>query len=251
MSGVDAAAGAGSSAGGDGLRLGALVCGYGKVEIVRGVDLLAPPGAVTCVFGPNGSGKSTLLKSVVGLAPIWGGSVHFGAARLDGRAVSEAIGLGVAVVNQGGNVFPQLTVRENLRMGAYVLREKRRFAEHLDEVLSLFPALAARLDARGSALSGGQRMLLSVAQALITRPRFLLLDEPSAGLAPVTAGEVFGVLATLRAQGKGILLVEQNVREALGIADRVYVLVQGRVVFEGAASEVPEPGALVRMFMQT
>ena len=235
--------------GGD-LRLENLVVGYGKVEIVSNVDLLAHAGRITCVFGPNGSGKSTLLKAVVGLARVWSGKVWYGDQRLDGRPLSESIRSGLSVVSQGSNVFPQLTVRENLRMGAYIIRGRAEFEERLEEVLSLFPALREKLGARGSALSGGQRMLLSVAQALMTRPEFVLLDEPSAGLSPVAALEVFKVLEQLRAQGKGIFLVEQNVREALRIADHVYVLVQGQTVFDGEAGEVPDAKTLVRVYMQ-
>lgn len=237
------------SAGGD-LRLEKLVVGYGKVEIVRSVDLRAPANRITCVFGPNGSGKSTLLKSIVGLAPVWDGRIHYGSERLDGRPISEAIRMGISVVSQGSNVFPNLTVRENLRMGAYIIRARAEFEARLDEVLQLFPVLREKLSAKGSALSGGQRMLLSVAQSLMTRPEFVLLDEPSAGLSPVAALEVFRVLERLREQHKGILLVEQNVREALRIADHVYVLVQGRTVFDGAATEVPDAKSLVRVYMQ-
>lgn len=237
------------SAGAD-LFLDKLVAGYGKVRIVGGVDLEARAGRITCVFGPNGSGKSTLLKAIVGLAPVWGGRVRYGERRLDGQPVSEAIRSGLSVVSQGSNVFPLLTVRENLRMGAYILRARGEFEQRLDEVLSLFPALKDKLRAKGSELSGGQRMLLSVAQALMTRPEFVLLDEPSAGLSPVAALEVFRVLETLREQAKGILLVEQNVREALRIADHVYVLVQGQTVFDGAAADVPDAKSLVRVYMQ-
>ncbi len=232
------------------IRLDQMVVGYGKVEIVRGIDLHAPASGITCVFGPNGSGKSTLLKAIVGLAPVWRGQVRYGDHRLDGQPLSESIRHGLSVVSQGGNVFPQLTVRENLRMGAYIIPDRRGFEARLEEILALFPVLREKLTVRGSALSGGQRMLLSVAQALMTSPDFILLDEPSAGLSPAAVRDVFQVLGQLRAQGKGILLVEQNVRDALAIADHVYVLVQGRTVFSGAASDVPDAKALVRVYMQ-
>lgn len=232
------------------IRLEKLVVGYGKVEIVRGIDMHARAEGITCVFGPNGSGKSTLLKAIVGLAPVWGGAVHYGGERLDGRPMSDAIRVGISVVSQGSNVFPNLTVRENLRMGAYIIKDKGEFEARLEEIVGMFPVLREKLSSKGHALSGGQRMLLSVAQALMTRPEFVLLDEPSAGLSPVAAKDVFRVLETLREQRKGILLVEQNVREALTIADHVYVLVQGRTVFDGAAADVPDARSLVRVYMQ-
>lgn len=232
------------------LRATDLHTGYGKVPIVSGVSVEAKNGKIVCIFGPNGSGKSTLLKTLAGAQPVWSGEI-----RLDGRNIThqkteERIVSGIATMPQGGSVFGELSVEANLMLGGHTIRSRRELNDCLDGVYKRFPVLAEKRRAAGRELSGGQRMLLSFGQMLMTDPDVLLLDEPSAGLAPAIVKDVFGQLQGLSEQGKTVVMVEQNVREALDIADYVYVLVQGQLAYSSSRESVVGLRELMNIYMQ-
>jgi ABC-type branched-subunit amino acid transport system ATPase component len=209
-----------------------LEAGYGEALVLRGVSLRAEPGELVAIVGPNGAGKSTLLKVVYGLLGVRRGAVRYEGEDVTGTQPERLTRLGLNYVPQLANVFPSLSIAENLSIGASALpRPERRSA--VDELYERFPALAERRRQRAGTLSGGQRKLLAVARALATRPRTLLLDEPSAGLSPQAVQLVFDKLQEINAAGIAIVMVEQNARRALALADRGYVLDMGRNAYEG------------------
>ncbi len=233
-----------------GFEITGLRTGYGRVEVVRGVSAVAPVGAVTCIFGPNGSGKSTFLKTIAGVQPVWGGDIVYQGISIRDQRTEERIRGGIATIPQDSSVFSELSVEENLRIGGYTIRDRTELRSRISEIYEQFPTLADKRRARGSELSGGQRMLLSVGQLLMTNPTFLLLDEPSAGLAPSIVKEVFALFGRLKSEGKGVLMVEQNVRDALTIADEVYILVQGELAFQASRADIPDLKTLMDVYMQ-
>lgn len=226
-----------------------LRAGYGALEILHGISLDTGGEAVTAILGPNGSGKSTLLKAVVGVLPPWDGSVRFDGVDLTGLPPHRIVRQGVTTLPQGGGIFPRLTVQENLLMGAYVLDDGQAVRTRLAEIFARFPVLAERRRQAAGSLSGGQQMLLAVGRALMTRPRLMVLDEPSAGLAPRLVAEVFDLIRGLAVEeGMVFLLVEQSVRQALRVADRCVVLVQGEVRFAGSPSALSGEGQLMDLY---
>ena len=226
-----------------------VVTGYAAVQILHGVSVEAGDGQVTCIFGPNGSGKSTLLKAIAGAIPTWEGRVTLDGAELTGLPSHEVVERGLVLMPQGGGVFAQLSVADNLRMGGYTLRSRRELQERIAEGLADFPRLRQRLSLEAGNLSGGEQMMLAIARALIMRPRFILFDEPSAGLAPRMATEALERVAALAQRGVGVLVVEQNIREAMRIADRVYVLVGGRNRFEGRPDDIEDDTQLMKLYL--
>jgi branched-chain amino acid transport system ATP-binding protein len=223
------------------LEIQGLRAGYGELEILRGVDLSLGLGELVAVIGANGAGKSTLLKCISGLVRPRAGDLRFAGQPLSRMSPAAIVRLGVGHVPERRQIFNELTVADNLRLGAYSqLRriDAREFASRLESACALFPALASRLQERAGNLSGGQQQMLAIARSLMMKPRLLLLDEPSLGLAPILVGEIFTVLSRLRGTGVAILLVEQNARLSLAIADRGYVLETGRVALTGAGSDL-------------
>jgi ABC-type branched-subunit amino acid transport system ATPase component len=214
-----------------------LSAGYGDHEILRGLSLHVEAGELVAVIGPNGAGKSTLLKTLAGLVRPRGGWIALQGADITGAGTRRIVASGLCYVPQEANVFPSLSVWENLTIGAWTAR--RSLAERAGAVVQLFPILAERRRARAGTLSGGERQMLAMAMALMVEPRVLLLDEPSAGLAPALQRLVFDRIREINARGLGILLVEQNARESLALCRRAYVLAMGRVRAEG-------PGAVLR-----
>jgi branched-chain amino acid transport system ATP-binding protein len=212
------------------LSVTALDVWYGRVQALAGVELSVAPGELVTIVGPNGAGKSTLLRAITGLVPPRAGAVVFEQRPIGGLPPEDIVGLGVVMVPEGRELFGALTVRENLALGAYARGRRHRRATmdaDLERVLALFPPLRARL-ARGAAtLSGGEQQMVAIGRALMARPRLLLLDEPSVGLAPLVVRDIFRVLALLKAEGLAMLLVEQNARAAFRIADRGYALRPG------------------------
>lgn len=212
--------------------------GYGKVPILRGTSLHADAGELVSIIGPNGAGKSTVLKNIMGLVPIWSGSIVF-----DGKEIKKVptyclSRLGIGYVPQGRVVFPSMTIEENLLLGAFHFhRERHRVAERLDSVFGLFPKLAQRRRQDAFTLSGGEQQTLAIGRALMANPRLLLLDEPSLGLSPAAIDFVFDTLQRLRSQ-LAILMVEQNASRALEISDRAYVLVLGQNQLAGSGSDL-------------
>jgi branched-chain amino acid transport system ATP-binding protein len=207
--------------------------GYGRIPILQGVSLAVWPGEVVAIIGPNGAGKSTTFKVIVGLLVPERGEVTLAGGRITGRRPDEVLRLGLAYVPQGRIVFPQMTVLENLEMGAYIERDRTRIAEALARVCALFPILGERRRQRAGTLSGGEQQMLAIGRALMTRPRLLLLDEPSLGLSPKFLGIIFEKIAELKAAGMTMMLVEQNAVKALSVSDRGYVLELGRNRLEG------------------
>jgi branched-chain amino acid transport system ATP-binding protein len=226
-----------------------VVAGYGRVEILHGVSVEAGDGQVTCIFGPNGCGKSTLLGAISGIVDIWYGEVELDGERLTGRPAHAILRSGLALMPQGGGVFPQLSVRDNLRIGGYVLQRRHERDQRIAELLGEFPRLAERLHVPAGNLSGGEQMMLAIARALIVRPRFMLFDEPSAGLSPKLAAEALQRVAGLARRGVGVLMVEQNIREAMRVADRVHVLVGGRNRFAGRPQDIANGQQLMELYL--
>lgn len=214
---------------------------YGKSHILHGVGLNVAPGEIVTLLGRNGAGKTTLLKSLVGLLRPRRGSVRLFGKVTTGFPPYRVASLGVGYVPEGRHVFSSLTVEENLKVPL-----ERPGQWNIDRVYRLFPRLAERRESMGRQLSGGEQEMLAIARALLLNPRLLLLDEPSQGLAPLVVRDVFRVISDARASGISILLVEQNVRAALEVADRTYLMDDGRVVFEGAAAELAQNEGRVR-----
>jgi ABC-type branched-subunit amino acid transport system ATPase component len=230
------------------LEVADVEAGYGEALVLRGVSLSAAPGELVTIIGPNGAGKSTLLKVVYGLLRARAGSIRYAGDDVGGLRPDELTRRGLNYVPQLGNVFPSLSIAENLQIGASSLpRPERRDA--VDELYERFPLLAERRRQRAGTLSGGQRKLLAVARALATRPRTLLLDEPSAGLSPQAIELVFAKLREVNADGIAIVMVEQNARRALALAHRGYVLDMGRNAYEGAGAELLHDPKVVELYL--
>jgi branched-chain amino acid transport system ATP-binding protein len=213
------------------LEVRGLESGYGKIGVLHGVSIEVRAGEVVALLGPNGAGKTTLLRAISGLLPWSAGDVVFAGRSLAGAAPRETARSGLIHVVEGHRVFTQQSVFDNLLLAAYDLPRRER-GLRIEEALSFFPEIAAKRKDLGGALSGGQQQMLAVAQGLVRRPRLLMLDEPSAGLAPVLVDRVLSVVADLRRKGTAVLLVEQLVAKALASANRVYALARGRVVLE-------------------
>jgi branched-chain amino acid transport system ATP-binding protein len=215
---------------------------YGDCQVLRGVSLTVPAGQVVAVIGPNGSGKSTLLKAVAGLVQTGGrsgeGVIRYAGQVLDPLAPEAVVRLGLVLVQEGGRVFPEMTCLDNLKLGAYIVKDPQRRGELLEEVLNLLPRLRERARQKARTLSGGERQMLALGRALMSEPRLLLLDEPSLGLAPRMAAHIFQTLQAISALGKTILLVEQKVAFALQMSRYGYVLENGRVVLEGVGTDL-------------
>jgi len=226
-----------------------LSTGYGKIRVLRGVDLNVGAGEVVALLGPNGAGKTTLLRAVSGMLP-WSGSVHFGGRDLAGASPRDTVKAGISHVIEGHRVFTQLSVLNNLLLAVYDLPRRERVSR-VEEALALFPEIAAKRHERAAALSGGQQQILAVAQGLVRRPRLLMLDEPSAGLSPVLVDRVLVVVQRLREGGTAILLVEQLIEKALALADRVYALARGSIVLEAETSEADLPDRLEHAYLAT
>ena len=232
----------------EGLIAEGLVAGYGAAdEILKGAGLRVPPGRMVAIIGPNGAGKSTLLKAVAGLLRLKAGSIRFGGAAIDGEPPRARARAGIAFVPQEANVFPSMTVRENLEMGGVVAG--RAAKARVEAMLERFPMLADKRRQAARTLSGGQRQVLAMAMALVVEPMLLLLDEPSAGLSPKAAEELFTDIVAIHRGGTSIAMVEQNASEALLIADDGVVLVDGRTVRTGSAAELAADPAVRRLFL--
>lgn len=216
-----------------------LVAGYGKREVIKGVSVNVGLAEIVALIGHNGAGKTTLLKAIFGLIPIRGGEVILDAGTLRSPNPQRLLALGVAYVPQGNRVFTELTVRENLELGGVTLPNKARLNEGINRALDLFPALKPKLRQRAGALSGGEKQMLALSNALVLSPRLLLLDEPSLGLAPQLVSQTLQRINEISTASKtAVLIVEQKVREVLKIADCVYVLRNGRVSFSGPAEDL-------------
>jgi branched-chain amino acid transport system ATP-binding protein len=220
------------------LRVERLSFAYGDLEVLRAVDLEVRAGEIVSVLGANGAGKSTLLRNVSRLLRPGAGKLEFEGADLLRLAPHQVVALGVVHVPEGRRIFPELTVAENLRVGSYLRSVRRNRARNLERAFALFPRLAERRKQLGGTLSGGEQQMLAIARGLMADPKLLVLDEPSLGLAPLLARNIFEIVAEINRQGTTVLLVEQNVHHSLRISSRAYVLETGRVVLEGAAADL-------------
>jgi len=222
------------------LKISGLKSGYGRMVVLQGVDVSVEKGEIVAVLGPNGAGKTTLLNSIFGLATIYEGEILFEGRPVHKMKPHEIVKAGISYAPQLDNIFPSLTVLENLQMGSFVRGNDPTIRDDVKEVFELFPEIERRKNQKAKTLSGGERQMLAVARALMSRPKMLLLDEPTAGLSPKAGASLIKKIREIRDRGVTILLVEQNVRRALEIADRGYVLVSGRIVKEAKAEELKE-----------
>ena len=231
------------------LELRSLEVRYGAVEAVRGIDIVIERGEIVALLGANGAGKSSTMNAIVGLAPVAGGRVFFDGGDITERPAEAMPRLGLTLAPEGRRVFGTLSVEDNLAMGAYALADDSTIAEAYERVFELFPILAERKRQFAGTLSGGQQQMLAIGRALMCSPKLLLLDEPSLGLAPKIVKQVFSLLETLRAQGVTLFIVEQNVAQALAIADRAYMMASGRIVDAGPAAAMRDEGALEAVYL--
>jgi len=220
------------------LHVRGIATGYDRADVLTNVSLDIAAGRVTCILGANGAGKSTLIRSIVGLNRLRKGEIRFGTESIGGLPTHRIAALGIATVPEGNRVFPRMTVLENLRVGALSVRDRGRITQRLEELFEVFPRLCERQQQLAGTLSGGERSMLSIARGLMTDPELIIFDEPSLGLSPLFVGEVFKIIRRLKEAGVTVLLVEQNVRQTLDVADFGYVLAQGRVVSSGAAGDL-------------
>ena len=220
------------------LKVERVRAGYGAINVLWDVSLEFPLGELTAIIGPNGAGKTSLLKAIMGLVPTTQGSVSLDGFALTGRATWDMASLGLALIPEGRMVFRDMTVEENLAMGAFPKPHRASLGRNLERVYGLFPKLKERRRQMAGSLSGGEAQMLAMGRGLMSEPRVLLIDEPSLGLAPVIVREIFGILRGLKQQGVTIVLVEQNTHMALGVADGVYLMRAGRVILAERASAI-------------
>jgi len=215
-----------------------LHAGYGDLPVVRGVSFSVEEGEIVTVVGPNGAGKTTLLNTVTGMIKVWSGSVSFAGEDITKSAGHSRPGRGLVMVPEGRKLFPFMTVEENLLLGAFGKKVRPQSSESLEEVYNLFPAMKERRKQLAGSMSGGEQQMCALGRAVMTKPRLLILDEPSLGLAPILVERILGFVRLLAEKGLTILLVEQNVHDALEMADRAYVLEQGEIVMAGKGDEL-------------
>lgn len=231
------------------LEIEDLVVHRGGVPALRGVTLDVQPREVVALLGANGAGKTTTLRAISGLSPPEGGQIRFAGSSLVGAGSAQVVEAGIAHVPEGSRIWPDMTVLENLRLGAYAVRRKGGVAERLDSILTLLPRLAERATQLAGTLSGGERQMAAIGRALMASPKLLLMDEPSLGLSPRVVDTVFDTIASVRSEGVAVLLVEQNVVRALEIAERGYVLENGWIVREGRGAELLEDPEVRRAYL--
>ena len=222
------------------LELQGVTAGYGEFTALWEVTLTVNAGEAVAVVGPNGAGKTTLMRVISGLVPIRAGDLGLDGRSLAGRPAHEIVAHGIAHVPEGRRIFPRLTVEENLKMGGFLPASRRHYAESVGSIFELFPVLAERRRQRAGTLSGGEQQMLAIGRALMSKPKLILLDEPSLGLAPVMVLRLFELIRRVRREGYTILIVEQNVRQVLSLVDRAYLLEVGRIKVEGRAADLAE-----------
>ena len=234
------------------LRIRNLQTYYGRIRVLDNVSLSVKPNEVVTLIGANGAGKSTILNCISRLIPCREGEIFFQGQRINGQSPEAVVRLGICQVPEGRQIFQPLTVLENLQLGAYLRYGKRNrgsIQQDMDMVFSLFPVLAERLQQVSGTLSGGEQQMLAIGRALMSRPKLLLLDEPSMGLAPRVVADIFHTVVKLRQEGLTILIVEQNARAVLRIADRGYVMETGKIILQGTASELLEDHDVKRAYL--
>jgi len=220
------------------LEIKSLSVHYGGIHALQGIDLSVPEGKIVTRIGANGAGKSTTLRSIVGLVKPTGGKVLLRDAVISGKATQEIVQMGVVLVPEGRRIFPNLTVEENLLLGAYARNDKEGVLKDINHVYALFPRMKERRTQKGGTLSGGEQQMLAVGRGLMSRPKLLMMDEPSLGLAPLIVKMIFEIIKQINAEGTTVLLVEQNAKAALEVADYGYVLETGRITLRGKGQDL-------------
>lgn len=220
------------------LQLSGLQVAYGGIRAVRGIDLTVGQGELVCLIGANGAGKSTTLRAICGLVPVAGGTVRYDGQDITGMPSFQLVRRGLVMVPEGRGIFGQLTIEENLSMGGYASRDLAQVRRDIERVFTLFPRLAERRKQSAGTLSGGEQQMLAMGRAMVARPRLLLLDEPSMGLAPLMVEKVFEVVRTIASEGVTILLIEQNAKLALETSHRGYVMESGELTLHGPAAQL-------------
>jgi branched-chain amino acid transport system ATP-binding protein len=231
------------------LRVDNIETFYGNIQALKGISFQVPAGAIVTLLGANGAGKSTTLKSISGLVPPAQGSVTFMGQPIGGLASERLVRMGIAHVPEGRELFPELTVLENLKMGAYTRRDKQEIQAGLEQVYTHFPILAERRSQLAGTLSGGEQQMLAIGRALMARPKLMLLDEPSLGLAPKLVEEIFRIIREIHNSGTTVLLVEQNANKALSIADYGYVLETGKIALAGDSQQLLRNDHVRRLYL--
>jgi len=230
------------------LTVKGITSGYDRADVLKEVTIEVNPRTVTCILGANGAGKSTLIRAILGLNRVRKGDVLFGDVSIANMATHKIAALGIATVPEGNRVLPRMTVLENLKVGGLLVRDPKRVLERMNKLFETFPRLKERRSQLAGTLSGGERSMLSIARGLMTDPELIIFDEPSLGLSPLFVSEVFAIIRRLKAAGRTILLVEQNVRQTLDVADYGYVLVQGHVVASGDSESLKQNSELHKAY---
>lgn len=220
------------------LKIEGLTVNYGGIKALKGIDMNVPEGKIITLVGANGAGKSTTLRSVVGLTKITSGKIYYQGQNITGKNTVEIVRSGIVLVPEGRRIFPNLTVYENLVLGGYCEKNKKIFDERLEHVCTVFPRLKERLKQKAGTFSGGEQQMLALGRALMANPKLLMLDEPSLGLAPLIVKNIFEIIQTINKSGVTVLLIEQNAKAALEIADYGYVLETGNIVLKGSGVEL-------------
>jgi branched-chain amino acid transport system ATP-binding protein len=231
------------------LTLKSLQAGYGRLMVLKGISLHVRQGEVVTLIGGNGAGKSTTLRAVCGLLPVWRGQVEFDGRDINKVPAEQIVAQGLVLVPEGRRVFTSLSVRSNLELGAFHRRDARQVRRDLDDLQERFPLLRERAHQPAGTLSGGEQQILAICRALMAKPQLLMLDEPSMGLSPRNVQLVYDILRELKEGGTTLLLVEQNARAALKLADRGYVIETGRIILDGTASELQEAPEVQRAYL--
>ncbi len=231
------------------LEITQLIAGYGNIKALKTVNLAVPQGAIVSLIGANGAGKTTTMKAIMGMVQPAAGQISFQGQNITGLAVHKVVSKGISLVPEGRSILAQMTVLENLEMGAYQRTDTTAIQSDLEKVFARFPILAERRQQLGGTLSGGQQQMLAIGRALMARPKLLLLDEPSMGLAPLVVADIFKVIQEINAEGTTILLVEQNVRQAIKIAHYAYVMETGRIVLHGPAAEIANDPRVMEAYL--
>jgi branched-chain amino acid transport system ATP-binding protein len=230
------------------LSLSGVYAGYGGIEILRGVNFAVYRGEIVTVLGPNGAGKSTMSRTISGIVRSFRGTIRFNGAAIEREAPASIVARGLIHVPEGRHIFPNMTVRENLDLGSF-RRARQSRADNRERVFSIFPRLAERQSQRAGTLSGGEQQMLAIGRGLMAEPELLMLDEPSLGLSPLLVEELFALIKAINAQGIALLLIEQNVVQSLDVAQRAYILDNGRFVLEGPAAELGKDPKLKHAYL--
>ena len=231
------------------LKLSNVTVRYGTAEAIRDISIMLDEGAVVSVIGANGAGKSTILKAITGLVPLYSGEIEFSGKKINGMPVDKIIGLGIACVPEGRRLFPYMSVMQNIKLGAYLRKDKAGIIADMEEVFRLFPLLKERCNQKAGSLSGGEQQMLAIGRALMARPKLLMMDEPSLGLAPVIIDQLANVIRDINKSRISVLLVEQNAGLVTEVSQKCYVIEVGKVVLEGDIKELMANDSVRRAFL--